>query len=214
VVNAIILLDLSHIYDFGLLMFVVLLLLALEYRKFVLYTVLLALAYANKETSVLYAGVFLWVNFGRMKLTRNLAYFGIQMLLYAIVYGFIVWHFSENPGAGHEYYLPLQIYFLSEHIDLRMLLFMVLAFIVVFYRFPDKNHVLRRATIVLAPWFALFMVGGWPRELRTSFEVLPLVLLLAIDSIVRMVLGDASPAVARPARATADRPLAMAGRGR
>ncbi len=38
VVNAIILLDLSHIYDFGLLMFVVLLLLALEYRKFVLYT--------------------------------------------------------------------------------------------------------------------------------------------------------------------------------
>ncbi len=103
------------------------------------------------------------------------------MLLYAIVYGSIVWYFSDNPGAGHEYYLPLQIYFLSEHIYLSMLLFMTFAFIVVFYRFPEKNHVLRRASIVLAPWFVLFMIGGWPRELRTAFEVLPLVLLLAIE---------------------------------
>ena len=193
-VNAVILLDLSHIYDFGLLLFVSLLLLALEYRKFILYTVLLALAYANKETSVLYAGVFFVANFGLMSLARNLAYFTVQMLLFAVIYGAIVLHFAGNGGAGHEYYLPLQIYFLSEHITLPMLLFMTFAFVLVFYRFREKAHVLRRSSIVMLPWFVLFMIGGWPRELRTMFEIFPLILLMATDSLVRLVLGDVNPA--------------------
>ncbi len=193
-VNAVMLLGLSHLYDFGLLMFVMLLLLALEYRKPVLYTVLLALAYANKETSIIYAGAFFVVNYGRMPLARNLVYFAIQFLLFVVIYGAIVLRFAGNPGGGHEYYLPLQIYFLTEHINLPMLLFMIFSFVLVFYRFPEKNHVLRRASIVMLPWFVLFMIGGWPRELRTMFEIFPLVLLLATDSLVRFVLTDANPA--------------------
>jgi len=197
-VNAVLLLKLSHIYDFGLLLLVSLLLLALEYRKFVLYTVLLALAYANKETTILYAGVFFWVNVGRMKLAQNLLYFGIQILLFVVVHGSIRLYFAGNGGAGHEYYLPLQIYFFTEHIDLPMLLFMVFSVILVFYRFAEKGYLLRRASIVMLPWFVLFMVGGVQRELRVIFEIFPLVLLLATDSLVRFVLTDANPASAAP----------------
>lgn len=189
-VNAVILLKLSHVYDFGGLLFVALLLLTLEYRKYLLYTVILAIAYANKETAILYSGVFFAVNFGRLPLRRNLIYFGAQLLLFLVIHGSIRQYFSHNEGFGHEYYLPLQISFFTEHVTLSILLFMLFSIVLFFYRFGEKNHTIRRACIVIYPWFVLFMIGGVEREVRVTFEIFPLLLLLAQDSLHRLILGD------------------------
>jgi hypothetical protein len=199
-VNAVLLLKLSHIYDFGVLMLVSWMLLALDARRNILFTVILAIAYTNKETSILYAGVFFAVNFGRMPLRRNLGFFAAQLVLFVIIHGVIREHFAHNEGEGHEYYLPLQISFFTEHINLPMFLFMMFALVLVFYRFADKNRTLRRASIVMFPWFVLFMIGGVQRELRVMLEIFPLALLLATDSLGRFVL--ANPDARSPAALT------------
>src|ERR1019366_5719799 len=104
-------------------------------------------------------------------------------------HGLVRAHFGTNPGFGHEYYLPEQIYFFTEQISISWLIPMTVALVLIFHRFGEKDLFLRRASIVIVPWFVLFLVGGVEKELRVVFEVFPLVLLLTIDSLVRLVPG-------------------------
>ena len=188
-VNAIELLHLSHVYDFGVLMFVALLLLCLQRGWTVAFTLLLPLAFLTKETLVLYAGSFFLVNLGRIGIGRNLLLFVVQLVSFAVIHGLVRLHFAGNPGLGHEYYLPEQIDFFTEQITISWLLLITLGLVLVFYRFPAKDRALRRAGIVILPWFVLFMIGGLQKELRVIFEVLPLLILYAVDSLLRLVPG-------------------------
>jgi len=194
-VNATMRLGLSHTYDFGVMAFSTGFLLCLEYRRPLLFTALLALGFMMKETLVLYAGAALFVNFGRMPLGRNVLYFVGQLALFVLIHGAIRVHFAGNEGEGHEYYLPGQIYFFTEHIFIHFLMPMILGVLLIFYDFPNKPETLRRASVIIAPWFVLYMIGGVPRELRVMFEIMPLVAMLMYDSCVRMVLGgrDVTP---------------------
>lgn len=196
-VNSILLLGLSHAYDFTVLMVVSLILLCLERGWTILSVIAIGLGFVAKETIIIYPLAFFFVNLGRLPLLKNVAYFCGTIALFILVHGAIRLHFSDNIGAGHEYYLPLQIYFFTEHITLSILLFMVLSLIVVFYRFPRKAQFLRRASIVILPWFVLYLLFGVQRELRVMVEILPLVVLLVTDSVSRLILGDSI--AARPA---------------
>jgi hypothetical protein len=199
-VNAILLLGLSHVYDFGVMLFASLLLLCLDMRRHLLFTALLALAFLNKETMILYAGTFFFVNLGRMPLARNLLFFIGQVAMFVVIHGAVRMHFAGNEGSGHEYYLPEQIWFFTEHINLPMLLMLVLSLLLVFYGFPTKQETLRRACIIIPPWLFLYLVGGVQRELRVVNEILPLLLMLMMDTFVRLVPG-------RTAQAGSDAPM-------
>jgi hypothetical protein len=188
-VNAVLLMKLSHVYDFGVLMFVTLLLLCLQRGWVLVFTLLLPLAFLTKETLVLYAGAFFLADLGRRDPGRTAALFLVQLASFAVIHGLVRAHFAGNPGLGHEYYLPQQIYFFTEQITPSWLVQLTFALVLVFYRFGDKDRVLRRASIVIVPWFVLFLIGGVQKELRVIFEVFPLVLLLAFDSLVRLVPG-------------------------
>ena len=188
--NAIIRLGLSHTYDFPVMFLGTALLLCLDYRKPLLFTALLAVGFLTKETLILYAGTALFVNFGRMPLDRNIFYFVAQLVLFIILHGAVRMHFAGNLGEGHEYYLPGQIFFFTEHILLPILLPMLFAVLLVFYNFHHKPETIRRASIIIAPWLVLFMIGGVPKELRVAFEIFPLLALLMYDSCVRLVLGS------------------------
>jgi hypothetical protein len=188
-VDAVLLQRLSHVYDFGVMMMVTLLLVCLQRRWAVAFTLLLPLAFLTKETLVLYAGGFFLANLGRMEAGRNLALFLVQLLSFAVIHGMVRAHFADNGGLGHEYYLPLQIHYFTEQIGISALIQMTVALVLVFYRFGDKDLVLRRVSIVILPWFVLFLIGGVEKELRVVFEVLPIILLLTIDSLVRLVPG-------------------------
>jgi hypothetical protein len=188
-VNAVLLQKLSHIYDFGVLMFVTLLLLCLQRGWALAFTLLLPLAFLTKETLILYAGAFFLADLHHRHPVRTAAFFLAQIASFAVIHGLVRAHFAGNPGLGHEYYLPEQIYFFTEQISISWLIPMTLALVLVFHRFGEKPLFLRRASIVIVPWFVLFLIGGVEKELRVIFEVLPLVLLLAIDSLVRLVPG-------------------------
>jgi hypothetical protein len=187
--NAILLLGLSHMYDFGVLMFATLLLLCLEQGWSLAFTLILPVAFLTKETLVLYSCAFFMVNLGRISLARNLTLTVIQIVSFAVLYGLVIWHFSGNAGGGHEYYLPDQMRFLVQEITLSHWLMALVALVLTFYGFRDKNPVLRRSCVVLLPWLAAALLGGEKKELRVMFEVLPLILLLCMDSLVRMILG-------------------------
>jgi hypothetical protein len=191
-INALLLLGLSHLYDFGTLMFATLLLLCLERGWNIAFTLIMPVAFLTKETLVLYSSAFFMANLGRIGLTRNMTLTSAQVVSFAFLYGLVMWHFSGNPGGGHEYYLPDQIRFFLQEITLVQLLLTVLALVLTFYGFRDKNPVLRRSCIVLLPWFGAAMMGGEKKELRVMFEVLPLILLLSMDSLVQLILGTAS----------------------
>ncbi len=195
-VNATMRLGLSHTYDFAVMFFGTAMLLALEYRRLVLFSLLLALGFATKETLILYAGAAFFVNLGRIPLARNALFFAVQMVLFVVIHGAIRAHFAANPGEGHEYYLPGQIYFLTEHIVLPILMPLLLGVLLVFYGFAGKPETIRRASIIIAPWFVLYMIGGVPRELRVMLEIYPVVLMMLYDSCVRLVLGP-RPVTAR-----------------
>jgi hypothetical protein len=190
--NAVLLQRLSHVYDFGVLMFVALLLLCLQRGWALAFTLLLPLAFLTKETLILYAGGFFLADLGRRDPGRTTLYFLIQVASFAVIHGLVRAHFGNNAGLGHEYYLPEQIHFFTEQISISWLIPMTVAMVLMFHRFGEKAKFLRRASIVLAPWFVLFLIGGVEKELRVAFEVLPILLLLTIDSLVRLVPGVAT----------------------
>jgi len=197
-VNAVLLQHLSHVYDFGVLMFVTLLLLCLQRGWALAFTLLLPLAFLTKETLILYAGGFFLAELRHRTPGRTAALFLVQLASFAVIHGLVRAHFADNPGLGHEYYLPQQIYFFTEQISISWLIPMTVALVLVFHRFSEKPLFLRRASIVIVPWFVLFLIGGVEKELRVIFEVLPLILLLTIDSLVRLVPGIAPRTAASP----------------
>jgi hypothetical protein len=192
-VNAVLLLKLSHVYDFGVLMFVSLLLLCLQRGWALAFTLLLPFAFLTKETLILYAGAFFLADLGRRDPGRTALLFLVQIVSFAVLHGLARNWFETNPGLGHEYYLPEQIHFFTEQIGISWLLLLTFGFVLVFYRFGEKDRMLRRASIVLVPWFVLFLIGGVEKELRVAIEVVPLLLLLSIDSLLRLVPGLPPP---------------------
>jgi hypothetical protein len=192
-INAILLLHLSHMYDFGTLMFATLLLLCLERGWNIAFTLIMPVAFLTKETLVLYCSAFFMANLGRIGLVRNLALTATQIVSFVVLYGLVIWYFSGNTGGGHEYYLPDEIQLFLQEITMPQFLLVMVVLVLTFYGFRDKNPTLRRSCIVLLPWFAAAATGGEKKELRVIFEVLPLILLLSMDSLVQLILGTTSP---------------------
>jgi hypothetical protein len=189
-VNAILLLRLSHIYDFGTLMFATLLLLCLERRWNIAFTLIMPVAFLTKETLILYCSAFFMANLGHIGLVRNVALTLTQIASFVVLYGLVMWHFSGNAGGGHEYYLPDQFRFFMQEITMVQFLPAIVVVVLTFYGFRNKNPTLRRSCVVLLPWFAAAMLGGEKKELRVMFEVVPLILLLSMDSLVQLILGS------------------------
>lgn len=188
-INAVLLMHLSHMYDFGTLMFATLLLVCLERGWNIGFTLILPIAFLTKETLVLYCSAFFMVNLGRIGFVRNVALTVTQIVSFLVLYGLVMWHFSDNPGGGHEYYLPDQLRFFLQEITLVQWLLMLFVLVLTFYGFRDKNPVLRRSCMVLLPWLGAALLGGEKKELRVMLEVLPLVQLLCMDLLVQMILG-------------------------
>ena len=197
VVNATLLMGLSHLYDFGVLMFAALLIYCLERQWNIAFTLLLPLAFLTKETLVLYGAGFFMVNLGRIGFGRLVAFAAVQLASFVVLHGLVRRQFAGNPGGGHEYYLPDQIVFLTQEITLARLIPMLVVFVLLFYGFARKQIVLRRTCIVFLPWLALAMLFGYKKEVRIAMEVLPLVALLGIDSLVQMVTGRGSAQTGR-----------------
>jgi hypothetical protein len=79
--------------------------------------------------------------------------------------------------------------FLADKIDLGALLLVCVAGVLVFHDVAGKPRVLRRMAVMIPAWGGFFLLGCYPGELRNIFEILPLLLLLAIDTLAVLILG-------------------------
>ncbi|MDE2581213.1 MAG: hypothetical protein KGL52_06240 [Rhodospirillales bacterium] len=195
--NAIILRGLSHTYDWGTLLFGALFLWCLLAERPILFCLVMPLACLNKETAVLYTLPFLLANLPRLRPARTLFYVAAQIATFVVIYGGERLYFAGNPGTWMEIHLMGQIYLFSEHINLALLFGLLVAIVLAFYRFPDKHPVLRAACIMIPPWAVLFLIGAVPREIRDTFEILPLLVLMTMQSLVALIAGRTAAPIDR-----------------
>lgn len=179
---------LGHIYDFTVLFFMMMLLLAMHLGKRTLYFTVFIFACLNKETAILAVFAYGAVYWGKIPLRRWIFDISCQLLIFAIVYGTVRWIYQDNPGRGMEPWLFEQFPYYRDHI-VRFFVFAALGVWLVF-RLPECPSFLRRAAVaMIAPQVVLVLLGAKPGEVRNLYEILPII------SIV--VMRDAEIAIGR-----------------
>ncbi len=185
-VGSLLFMNYGYIYDFSALFLFSLSLLLMLQKRWVAYLVTLAAATLNKETSVFLLLSFGLFYSGRLPRRRFFLLGVAQIVVYGTLEGLIRWEFRNNPGSTLQWHLPDQLNALHEAASNSPLTLALIGVVVVViaifigYGWKRKPQFLR-ASLWLAPIFiALFVVGGFPGEIRTMLEIYPIVALLVL----------------------------------
>jgi len=187
--NSIIMLRVSHLYDFAVLAAGAALMLAMLAGRPLAFTVLLPVALLSKETLALYIAGFAWTWLGRMPWRDLAGWLAAQVAIFLAVYIAVTRSFRDNPGGAFESYLGGQLRFLADKIDLSAFLLLCVAGVLLFHQFAEKPYVLRRMAVMIPAWCVFFLVGCYPGEIRNVFEILPLLLILSMDTMAVLICG-------------------------
>lgn len=177
----------GFVYDFTVLMFSALLTLCLLSGKTGYYYVLLLPAILTKESLILYLFAFLAVNFRVMPRRQLIRHAVLQLAMSSFIYLTILFIFRGASGPLISLRgLWLQFLTITD-MTLSGILLLLSTIIGLFYRFSAKDSKLKAMSIMIVPWFVLFIIGGI--GLRVAFEVLPVMLLLITDTIATLITG-------------------------
>jgi len=178
----------SYVYDPATLLLTSLSLLWLWQRRFGWFVVGVALASANKETSVLLIPLFVlheWMCDRRVPVGRTLT----VVAVWALVRGFLMWVFRGNPGGLVEnHFLEHTVWlFLKFPVAMRYTLFVVILFFLPLRdHWREKPAFLRRGlAVTLVPLVIAGSIFGFADELRGYYEAFPFLYLLALPSLYR-----------------------------
>lgn len=187
----------GQLYDFTALMFMAGLLYAMAAHRHGLFLVLFAVACLNKETTVFmtlaYAACFR-DTLPRRDLLRNV---GLQGVIFALVYGGARYYFADNPGSGMESWWVHQISWLMRRTFADLVTFALIVALLTF-QWRQKPLLLRRASVILIPHVALFVVGAPGGEFRALYESVPLLSLLAFRNLELLGRGWLTGGLDRP----------------
>ncbi len=187
ILNGIFLEGQGFVYDFTVLMFGAMLTLCLLSRRNGCYYALLLPAILTKESLILYIFSFLAINFRVMSRRQLIIHAVLQSAMFAVTYLTILFIF-RNTGGPLVWLPALRLQFLAAtDMNLSDVLLLLSAGIGLFYRFSAKDRGLKAMSVIIVPWFALFIIGGI--GLRVTFEVLPVMILLVTDTIATLITG-------------------------
>ncbi len=175
-------------YDFPILFFSAWLTFLLIHRRLNLFTMGVALATINKETSIFLIALFaLW---GWQALPRDVfkRYLILQCILYFCIKLFITFYFRHTDG------LLIWTSCLLTHVFVNMdgyefftFLGEVLAIALLGYRWAEKPQILK-CWMVIAPFSVLaWLICGGPFEIRVMYEIFPGMVLAASHSMAMML---------------------------
>jgi len=183
----------SYVYDLPALFLFTLGLALMARKQWRAFLLVFLLASLNKETTILLTLVFVIHQWHVRRLEDRQFQFLLvaQLSIFALVKGVLFVIFRENPGTFVEMHL------LDHNIDLlrKFLLrpslaaefpWMGLA-LLVFHNWPNKSRFLKDAIWILVPIFAMMPFLGMLDELRVYYEVVPIVVLLATQSVAEIV---------------------------
>ncbi|MBU0679244.1 MAG: hypothetical protein KJ626_14170 [Verrucomicrobia bacterium] len=182
----------NYIYDMPALFLTTLALALLARRKWVAYLLVYGLACMNKETTVLLTAVFALYYFPR-PLFKNVRYWMLLVLQGLIFIGIqvlVLVLFRDNPGGHTENYLLPHLRQLLRAYSFSKAFTTVAVLLLVFNRWGEKPLVLRYASLMFIPLYVLFVPYGYMGEIRVFYEVFPVVLLLAAQSVAHLLGGE------------------------
>ena len=182
----------SYPYDPATLLLFALCALWLIRGRFVWFLAGVALASANKETSILLIPLFVLHARQRgrgIPVARALAVIGV----WAAVRGALMWVYRDNPGAIVENHFVEHTVWLVTKFPPAMRYTLVVAllfFLPLRDRWGDKPVFLRAGLgVTLAPLVVAGSVFGFADELRGYYEAFPFLYLLALPSLARWLGG-------------------------
>lgn len=185
----------SYPYDPATLLLYSAALLFLLERRFFWFVVCVALASANKETSVLLIPLYAlaaWRN-GERPRASGVARLALVGVVWVVVRGALMWVYRGNPGALVENHFTEHTVWLLAKFPVAMrytIVVVALFWIPVAKRWREKPALLRRGLLVtLIPLVVAGSIFGFADELRGYYEAFPFLYLLALPSVSRWLGG-------------------------
>jgi len=175
-----------YIYDFPILFLFSLAFFLLSKNKYGSYLILFLFASLTKETS-LFLIFFYTLRCKKLPKKKYLLILFVQLVIYGITRLTLLIIFRNNPGSIVHYYLVDHInVYLSNPVG-ALFLFLCIVGIIIFC-FTDKsdNNGLYRDTIVTigCPLLILYLLFGYPFEIRVFLEVFPIVSLCLTSKLM------------------------------
>jgi hypothetical protein len=180
-----------QIYDFTTLWMSAIGLALMWRQRWTAYLAWFAIATINKETSVLLGLVFFvhFIQRRRMPLARLASLLAAQVVIFLAIRGLIAYVFRDNPGGVVEinWVNHNQQVLMDPRMMSKRLFLLVAVAILGVWRWREKSPFLRDAFMVLAPVLLIMGVTvGQVDEIRAYYEIYPVVILLAADSLCRL----------------------------
>lgn len=179
----------GYIYDFAALFLMTLSYGLLARQRHIAYLVLFPFVCLNKETSILLVFVY-WVHFQTTDNKRLFyTYLSYQIGVFVIIKLALYWAFRDNIGDSLEFHLPehfIEYHRILTNYPILVLYYCLFLFgipALMFYRWDEKPLFLKNCVLVIGPLFFLYILFGYPFEVRVFYEVYPIVLLLMVHSL-------------------------------
>jgi hypothetical protein len=172
-----------HIYDLPTLFLFTLGLAALAHRRWRAFLVIFAVACLNRETTILLSLVFALWYARRLEPPLFWRLLLMQAGIFLLIRLPLLWQFRDNPGRSLSFYLDVHMRVYAERPALALVHLLIAALIALAcaHAWRQKPPGLRRAALALVGVLVpLFLVAGFPFEVRVFYEALPLVYLLAL----------------------------------
>ena len=173
-------------YDFPVLFFSAWLTYVLVRGRLMLFTLGVALATLNKETSFFMIGLFLmygWREFQREVMWRH---FAAQCGLYVVMKGGIGWYYAQNTGRFLWWDSVYSNFMFGAHgYDAASFMGVLAGVALVGYRWREKPYVLQCWTVIMPFSVMSWVIFGLGTEYRVMYEIFPAAVLMACDSLAR-----------------------------
>jgi uncharacterized membrane protein len=185
-VNAAMLQESGHIYDFPALFFATLLFILAYRQRDILFTIALVLACLTKESLSLFIIAYAAISYGARPLREVLRNLSVQTALFLLIYEFERILFASNAGASMYHAIDKHFQYIRDKADISSVLSLLFLLILLYYRFPQKPLVLRRSMLCIPIMLVLYVMGGNAGEFRIFFDIFPILILPAMDSCRRL----------------------------
>lgn len=183
----------GYIYDFSALLLMTLSYGLLVRKNLLAYVLLFPLVTLNKETSILLILVY-WLHFHTMEDKRTFyTYLAAQIGTFVIIKIALYWAFRDNLGDSFEFHLPehfIEYQRIFREFPLLIIYYFVIMIgpsLLMAYRWEEKPLFLQNALLTFGPLFFLYLLFGFPFELRVFYEIYPIVFLIILHSMGRLL---------------------------
>ena len=172
-----------YLYDFPALTLFALAILFLVKRRWLLFYFVYGLGCINKETMVFASVAFALLYAKLLPVRWNSIHLFLQVLIFAVVKGFLTYCYGANAGGMAEFNLYGNIHQLLLPYTLEQFFFTLVVAALVFYDFDRKHPVLQKTAWLLLPLSVLMLFFGRIAEFRVFYEVYPIYALLLSHTI-------------------------------